>query len=84
MTSTPALPTIIALARAGALDHAWAQFCAAGHDRSDDPAALARCLEERASCRVCSALARADELDSVTDCDLFDDGVANSSCAPLP
>lgn len=38
--ATP-LPTIIALARAGALDHAWAQFCAAGYDRSDDdPAAL--------------------------------------------
>ena len=40
MTATP-LPTIIALARAGALDHAWAQFCAAGYDRAgDDPAAL--------------------------------------------
>ena len=40
LTATP-LSTIIALARAGALDHAWAQFCAAGYDRSDDdPAAL--------------------------------------------
>jgi hypothetical protein len=39
-TPTP-LSTIIALARAGALDHAWAQFCAAGYDRDDnDPAAL--------------------------------------------
>jgi tetratricopeptide (TPR) repeat protein len=39
---TPApLSTIIALARAGALDHAWGQFSAAGYDRSDDdPAAL--------------------------------------------
>jgi tetratricopeptide (TPR) repeat protein len=40
LTPTP-LSTIIALARAGALDHAWAQFAAAGHDaRGDDPAAL--------------------------------------------
>ncbi|MDQ4087444.1 MAG: TRAFs-binding domain-containing protein [Pseudomonadota bacterium] len=38
---TTPLPTIVALARAGALDHAWAQFCAAGYDRAgDDPAAL--------------------------------------------
>jgi len=37
----PPLSTIIALARAGALDHAWGQFCAAGYDRQDDdPAAL--------------------------------------------
>ncbi len=40
LTPTP-LSTIIALARAGALDHAWAQFCAAGYDRDEgDPAAL--------------------------------------------
>ncbi|HWT13730.1 MAG TPA: TRAFs-binding domain-containing protein [Allosphingosinicella sp.] len=40
VTATP-LSTIIALARAGALDHAWARFSAAGYDRSDDdPAAL--------------------------------------------
>ncbi|HYI47885.1 MAG TPA: hypothetical protein VEX35_05405 [Allosphingosinicella sp.] len=41
MPTTTPLSTIIALARAGALDHAWAQFCAAGYDRDDqDPAAL--------------------------------------------
>ena len=41
MLSATPLSTIIALARAGALDHAWAQFCAAGYDRNDDdPAAL--------------------------------------------
>ena len=43
MTTAAAAPlsTIIALARAGALDHAWAQFAAAGYDqRDDDPAAL--------------------------------------------
>jgi hypothetical protein len=35
------LSTIIALARAGALDHAWGQFSAAGLDcADDDPAAL--------------------------------------------
>ena len=40
MTATP-LSTIIALARAGALDHAWAQFCGAGYDKDEgDPAAL--------------------------------------------
>ncbi|HVQ07642.1 MAG TPA: tetratricopeptide repeat-containing protein [Allosphingosinicella sp.] len=40
MTSVP-LSTIIALARAGALDHAWSQFSAAGYGRDeDDPAAL--------------------------------------------
>lgn len=40
LTATP-LSTIIALARAGALDHAWYQFGAAGYDRDDDdPAAL--------------------------------------------
>ena len=41
MLSATPLPTIIALARAGALDHAWGQFSAAGYDRRDeDPAAL--------------------------------------------
>jgi tetratricopeptide (TPR) repeat protein len=41
MTNLTPLSTIIALARAGALDHAWAQYCAAGYDRDDaDPAAL--------------------------------------------
>jgi tetratricopeptide (TPR) repeat protein len=41
MTAATPLSTIIALARAGALDHAWGQFSAAGYDRSDDdPAAL--------------------------------------------
>lgn len=41
MTSPTPLSTIIALARAGALDHAWAQYCAAGYDRDEvDPAAL--------------------------------------------
>jgi tetratricopeptide (TPR) repeat protein len=40
MTAAP-LSTIIALARAGALDHAWGQFSASGYDRNDDdPAAL--------------------------------------------
>src|SRR3954466_11094159 len=51
MTSTP-LSTIIALARAGALDHAWYQFSAAGYDAGDDdPAALTvkgRLLKDRA------------------------------------
>jgi tetratricopeptide (TPR) repeat protein len=41
MTHATPLSTIIALARAGALDHAWAQYCAAGYDKDGgDPAAL--------------------------------------------
>jgi hypothetical protein len=32
MTTPAPLSTIIALARAGALDHAWYQFSAAGYD----------------------------------------------------
>lgn len=50
--TTAPLPTIIALARAGALDHAWYQFNAGGHGaRGDDPAALTvkgRLLKDRA------------------------------------
>jgi hypothetical protein len=38
-SSTP-LPAIIALARAGSLDRAWACFTAAGYDRVDEIAAL--------------------------------------------
>lgn len=41
MSAAMPLSTIIALARAGALDHAWAQFAAAGYGRMDaDPAVL--------------------------------------------
>ncbi len=41
MTTATPLSTIIALARAGALDHAWAQYCGAGYDKAEaDPAAL--------------------------------------------
>jgi hypothetical protein len=49
--STP-LSTIIALARAGSLEHAWYEFAAAGYDRrDDDPAVLnvkGRLLKDRA------------------------------------
>jgi tetratricopeptide (TPR) repeat protein len=52
MASAAPLSTIIALARAGALDHAWYQFGAAGYAaREDDPAALTvkgRLLKDRA------------------------------------
>lgn len=51
LSVTP-LSTIIALARAGSLEHAWYQFSAAGYDRrDDDPAALnvkGRLLKDRA------------------------------------
>jgi tetratricopeptide (TPR) repeat protein len=52
MVSAASLSTIVALARAGALDHAWREFGAAGFDRrDDDPAALTvkgRLLKDRA------------------------------------
>jgi hypothetical protein len=51
VTITP-LSTIIALARAGSLEHAWYRFAAAGYDRrDDDPAPLnvkGRLLKDRA------------------------------------
>ena len=51
MTGSTSLPTIIAHARAGSLDRAWAMFESAGFGASDDPAALAimgRLLKDRA------------------------------------
>jgi hypothetical protein len=45
---------------------------------------LAECLERAVSCRVCAAVARADALETVVDCDLVDDGTANASCGLLP
>jgi len=52
MTAAAPLSTIIALARAGALDHAWYQYSAAGYGtRHDDPASLTvkgRLLKDRA------------------------------------
>ena len=52
MAALAPLSTIIALARAGSLEHAWYQFAAAGYDRrEDDPAALnvkGRLLKDRA------------------------------------
>lgn len=41
-------------------------------------ATLADCIEARVDCRACTLLEVADALGS--DCDLFDDGLANSSC----
>jgi hypothetical protein len=51
MTESISLPAIIAHARAGSLDRAWAMFEAAGYDASRDSAALAikgRLLKDRA------------------------------------
>jgi hypothetical protein len=42
------------------------------------PASLAFCLDVRAECRLCLAINSIDGLS--VDCDLFDDGMANSSC----
>ena len=43
---------------------------------------LAGCIEARAACRVCRMLGAMDALGA--DCDAFDDGAANSSCATAP
>jgi hypothetical protein len=44
-------------------------------------AALASCIDQVTSCRSCQTLTAVDDL--VVDCDLFDNGVADSSCAAL-
>jgi len=51
---------------------------------TSDQEDLARCIERIVSCRTCAALDRADAMAPLIDCDLFDDGVANASCGPLP
>jgi hypothetical protein len=43
-----------------------------------EPENVSMCVEESIACRVCAALNQADDL--ALDCDLFDDGAANSSC----
>lgn len=52
MLTSTSLSGIVALARAGALEHAWYEFAAAGYDRADeDPAALTvkgRLLKDKA------------------------------------
>jgi DNA-binding beta-propeller fold protein YncE len=45
-----------------------------------DGAATHACLEAPVACRVCLALNQADDL--AKNCDLFDDGFSNGSCAP--
>jgi len=51
----------------------------AGRCAGLEGAALAACLGDRADCRVCEAARDAGALP--LDCDLFDDGAANGSCA---
>ena len=83
MTDRSALSTIIAYARAGALDHAWGQFVAGGYDRrADDPATLSlkgRLLKDRAV-RADGALRR-QHYRAAADAYL---GSANSSPRPIP
>jgi hypothetical protein len=43
---------------------------------------LGTCLDQQVECRVCLALNQMDNL--TVDCDLFDDGTANSTCLPPP
>ena len=60
MIAAAPLSSIVALARAGALDHAWSLFRAAGHDeRDDDPAVLTvmgRLLKDSAATELRQAL----------------------------
>lgn len=42
--------------------------------------AFAGCVEDRIRCRFCLAVNVADDIAPPLDCDLFDDGSANSSC----
>jgi len=42
-------------------------------------ASLANCIDQEAKCRVCQTVKAIDDL--VVDCDLFDDGLGNSSCS---
>jgi pimeloyl-ACP methyl ester carboxylesterase len=49
---------------------------------SDDPNGLKTCIDVFVECGVCRGLNAADGLNQ--DCDLFDDGIGNSSCGPAP
>lgn len=60
---------------AAALGTLFPGTCAAAADAE----ALAGCIDARARCRFCRGLATFDELP--LDCDAFDDGSANASCA---
>jgi len=40
------------------------------------------CLADRARCRFCEAVNYADAIVPPLDCDVFDDGLTNTSCAP--
>jgi hypothetical protein len=43
---------------------------------------FADCAGQRAACAFCRAVNRADAILPPADCDAFDDGAANASCAP--
>jgi hypothetical protein len=51
--------------------------CAAAPDADFDD-----CVGQRAACAFCRAVNRADAILPPADCDAFDDGTANASCAP--
>ncbi|HYB99566.1 MAG TPA: DUF1554 domain-containing protein [Candidatus Limnocylindrales bacterium] len=74
---------------AGAIDRCdadgvTAAAVAGGSCNGQTGAALAQCLEERAACRFCQSVNDVDDLGgdgAGIDCDLFDDGADNDSCA---
>ena len=49
---------------------------------SELDANVGACATHRAACRFCRAANGADAIDPAVDCDTFDDGMANASCAP--
>lgn len=51
-----------------------------GCEGAGDPAAVGDCAAEAARCQFCQSLEAFDELG--LDCDVFDDGEADASCAP--
>ena len=78
------------IAKAAAnLDKQRAKHCATtdlaaafpGRCAAETGAAFSACLDARAACRACRALDAMDALGA--DCDAYDDGVANGSCAEV-
>ena len=47
---------------------------------SEPDGTYAACIARRVACRFCLAVQVADDVASLLDCDVFDDGVANASC----
>ena len=69
----------LAAARIGKCDGVLEADALAGACSSETEAEFDACLDRHVECRICRMLNLVDEL--AQDCDLFDDGLANASCA---